>query len=217
MNKQTVIVSGGALDEELTLNILRSEETEIIVGVDRGLGFLYDHKIKPDYIVGDFDSVQEEIVQYYRENTDVPIRAYNPVKDASDTEIAMRLCLGLRRRKIILLGGTGNRMDHAWANVQILKIAADAGVEAVIMDPWNKIRLISGNTILKKEEAYGKYFSLFPLGQTVVDFSISGAKYPLSHHTLTPWDSLCVSNEFAEDEVDITFPIGDVILMETRD
>ena len=34
---------------------------------------------------------------------------------------------------------------------------------------------------------------------------------------LEPYDSLCVSNEFVEDKVEITFPFGDVILMETRD
>ena len=119
MSKQTVIVSGGALEEEFTLNILNSEDTEFVIGVDRGLGFLYDHKIEPDYIVGDFDSAPAEIVQYYRENTDVPIRTFNPVKDASDTEIAMRLCLGLRRHRDVLLGPTGNRMDHEGANGQL--------------------------------------------------------------------------------------------------
>lgn len=50
-----------------------------------------------------------------------------------------------------------------------------------------------------------------------MDFNIRGAKYPLYHHVLTPYDSLCVSNEFVEDEVEITFPLGVVILMETRD
>ena len=38
MSKQTVIVSGGALEEEFTLNILNSEDTEFVLGVDRGLG-----------------------------------------------------------------------------------------------------------------------------------------------------------------------------------
>ena len=82
---------------------------------------------------------------------------------------------------------------------------------------YNKIIPKNADLGKQKDEAYGKYFSVFPLGQTVVDFSIKGAKYPLNHHTLTPWDSLCVSNEFAADEVEISFPIGDVILMETRD
>ena len=47
--------------------------------------------------------------------------------------------------------------------------------------------------------------------------SIEGAKYPLHDHQLTPYDSLCVSNQFAEEEVKITFGSGIVILMETRD
>ena len=70
---------------------------------------------------------------------------------------------------------------------------------------------------MKKEEAYGPYFSIFPLGQDVLGVTIKGAIYPLRNHTLTPHDSLCVSNEFEEDEVVIDFISGTVILMETRD
>ena len=47
--------------------------------------------------------------------------------------------------------------------------------------------------------------------------NITGAKYPLKDHFLKPDDSLCVSNEFAEDEVEISFAFGTVILMYTRD
>lgn len=217
MNRRTVIVSGGKLEEDFVLPILKSEETEFIIGVDRGLLFLYEHGIQPNYIVGDFDSTPEEVISYYREETKIPIRAFNPEKDFSDTEIALRHCLELRRKHIVILGGTGNRMDHLWANVQSLKMALDAGAEAEILDSFNRIRLLEGDTVLKKEEAFGPYFSVFPLGGIVGDFGITGAKYPLSHHTLTPYNSLCVSNEFVEDEVHITFPLGEVILMETRD
>ena len=111
MSKRTVIVSGGILEKEFVLPILQSEETEFIIGVDKGLQFLYENEIKPDYIVGDFDSVPREIVEYYRTEENVPIREFNPVKDASDTEIALRLCLGLRRKEIYILGGTGNRLS----------------------------------------------------------------------------------------------------------
>lgn len=217
MNKRTVIVSGGILESDFVLPILESEETEFIIGVDRGLVFLYDHGIKPDYIVGDFDSVPHELVNYYREKLNVPIREFNPVKDASDTEIALRLCLGLNRKKIWILGGTGSRIDHLWANVQCLQIALAAGAEAWILDRYNRIRLIDKTTVLRREEAFGPYFSLFPLELPVDDLSISGAKYPLKNHFLRPSDSLCVSNEFADEEVTISLAYGKVILMETRD
>ena len=142
MNRRTVVVSGGMLDEEFTLQILKSEETEYIVAADHGLEFLYKHGIKPDYIVGDFDSTSDEIVNYYKTETKVPIRQFNPVKDASDTEIALRLCLNMGRKNIVILGGTGTRIDHIWANVQSLKIAKDAGAEAYLMDAHNRIRLL---------------------------------------------------------------------------
>lgn len=217
MSKRTVIISGGMLEEAFVLPILKSEETELIIGVDRGLEFLYKHGIKPDYIVGDFDSVSRDLVVYYREEMNVPVREFNPVKDASDTEIALRLCLGLNRKSIWILGGTGSRIDHLWANVQCLQIALAAGADARIIDSHNQIRVIDKEVTLKRDEAFGKYFSLFPLELPVDELSIRGAKYPLKNHFLKPSDSLCVSNEFAEDEVTISFVYGRVILMETRD
>ena len=210
-------MSGGMLEEDFVLPILKSEETELVIGVDKGLEFLYKHQIKPDYIVGDFDSVSHELVEYYREEINVPIREFNPVKDASDTEIALRLCLRLNRREIWILGATGNRIDLLWANVQCLQIALEADADARIIDSHNQIRLIDKDITLKKSEAFGPYFSLFPLELPVDELSIRGAKYPLKNHFLKPNDSLCVSNEFKEDEVTISFVYGKVILMETRD
>lgn len=217
MSKCAWIISGGALDEEFTLSQIERQEKRLIIGVDRGVEFLYRHKILPDYIVGDFDSLQDEIVHYYKEQTKVPIREFNPVKDASDTEIAVRLGITLGCDRMVILGATGGRIDHLWANVQTLMIPFKAGVEAEILDPLNRIRLIGGETHLTRETSYGKYFSVFPLGETVFNFSIRGAKYPLDHHTLTPYDSLCVSNEIEGEEAVIDFPEGIVILMETGD
>ena len=171
MSKRTVIVSGGILEKEFVLPILQSEETEFIIGVDKGLQFLYENEIKPDYIVGDFDSVPREIVEHYRTEENVPIREFNPAKDASDTEIALRLCLGLRRKEIYILGGTGNRIDHLWANIQCLNIALAAGSEAMILDSHNRIRILEHGITLTRAEAFGKYFSVFPLELPVEESS----------------------------------------------
>ena len=206
MNKKIVIVSGGELNEEFTLSVLR-EEAGCVIGVDRGMEFLYHHQIMPSYIVGDFDSVDQTIAAYYRDETDVPIREFNPVKDASDTEIAIRLAMTLGCKEMIILGATGGRIE----------IPFQAGVEAQILDPQNRIRLIDGDTVIKKDEAYGPFFSVFPLGAEVYHFNIEGAKYPLTDHTLSPYDSLCVSNQWLEDEVKISFMNGIVIMMETKD
>ncbi|MEG0903233.1 MAG: thiamine diphosphokinase [Lachnospiraceae bacterium] len=216
-HKKAIIISGGMLEDEFVLSVMKANPESYIIGVDRGASFLYKYQIMPDYIVGDFDSLSEEIIHYYRTETKVPIREFNPIKDASDTEVALRLALSIGSKEILILGATGNRIDHLWANVQILMIAHKAGVTAWILDMHNRIHLIDGETHLKKEEAFGQYFSVFPLGEKVEDFDIRGAKYPLYSHVLEPCNSLCVSNEILQEEAVITFARGIVILMETRD
>ena len=217
MSKRGIIVSGGSIDEAFAFEQFREIKPEIIIGVDRGLHFLYHNQIMPTHIVGDFDSVAPEMIEYYKSKTGVPIREFNPIKDASDTEIAVRLAIELGVKELWILGATGTRIDHVWANVQVLKIALDAGVKAHILDAYNRISLIEKKACLSQKEAFGPYFSVFPLGGIVSGFSVKGAKYPLKNHTLCPYDSLCVSNQFLEEEVQITFPEGIIILMETRD
>ncbi|MDO4452375.1 MAG: thiamine diphosphokinase [Lachnospiraceae bacterium] len=217
MNKCAVIVSGGMLQEEFVSAKLRELEYDVLIGVDRGVEFLYRHQIRPNYIVGDFDSLSEEIVQFYRENTDVFIRKFNPEKDFSDTEIAVHQALELNCEELILLGATGNRIDHVLANIQVLAIPHRKGVHAEIIDENNRIYLIEHETVLEKAKMYGKYFSVFPLDRCIEKFSIVGAKYPLHNHRLCPYDSLCVSNQAEEEQVKITFSEGIVILIEARE
>lgn len=214
---RTVVISGGTLDEGFAEKVLAENEGACIIGVDRGVDYLYKHQIMPQYIVGDFDSIDAEIIEYYRNETNVPIREYNPIKDASDTEIAIRLAITLGSKEIFILGATGGRIDHLWANIQTLAVACKAGAKAYILDKRDKIWVTDKPCVLKKSEAYGPYLSVFPLNGEVFDFNLTGAKWPLSHHTLKPCDSLTVSNEFENDKVEIDFADGLLVIMQTRD
>lgn len=216
-NRKAVIVSGGNIETLFALEQIEKIAPEIIIGVDRGLLFLYQNQVIPTHIVGDFDSIAPEIITYYKESTNIPIREFNPVKDASDTEIAVHLAIELGVSEMWLIGATGTRLDHVMANIQTLKIAVDAGVKAYIIDSYNRISLVEKEILLCKEKAFGSYFSLFPLGGIVHGLNIKGAKYPLNNHTLVPYDSRCVSNQFLEKSVEITFSDGIIIFMETRD
>jgi len=214
---KTIIISGGVIDEKFIGEILAREEGAYVIGVDRGVEYLYHRGIMPQYIVGDFDSIDPEIITYYRNETHVAIREFNPIKDATDTEIAIRLGITLGSREMIILGATGGRIDHLWANIQTLAVACKAGVKAYIMDDKNKIYVIDKPCTIKKSQAFGPYLSVFTLSGEVFDFNLTGTKWPLKHHTLKPYDSLTVSNRFEEDTVEIDFTSGVLVVMETRD
>lgn len=217
MSKKAVIISGGTIDDKFVHQMLNEIQAEYVIAVDKGLQFLYRNQVMPTHIVGDFDSVKAELVEYYEKQTAVRIRKFRPEKDASDTEIGLRLAIELGAEKVWILGGTGSRLDHVMANIQILKIAQDCGIKAYLQDANNRISLAEKEVKLYKKDSFGEYFSVFPFGGIVEDISIEGAKYPLFHYRLCPNSSMCVSNELQETEVKITFPKGMIILMETRD
>ena len=217
MNRTVIIVSGGSIHDSFATKFIKEVNPMYIIGVDSGLNFLQRNQILPTHIVGDFDSVQPDVIRKYKEDGTIPIYELNPVKDASDTEVALRLALELGVEKIWILGATGSRLDHVMANIQILKIAMDAGVKAWLVDEYNQISLWEKEIHIHKSECFGTYFSLFPFGNEVKDVSIEGAKYPLFQYHMTNCESRCVSNECCEEEVVITFSEGTMILIETRE
>ena len=216
---KTLIVSGGNINPDFALSYYEKNKFDRIIGVDNGLKFLYEHQILPTHIVGDFDTAKPELVAYYRARKEIEIRTYNPVKDSTDTQIAIELALELGSTSIVILGGTGSRLDHVLGNIQSLMLAKRTGVECEILDEHNRIRLISEETVLKKEEQYGNYVSLLPLTSVVDGVDLIGFKYPLKNHTFTSTGSagLGVSNEIVEEEARIRMREGVFILIESRD
>lgn len=216
---RTVIISGGRIERDFALSFLENETFEQFIAVDNGLRFCYDNQIKPTWIVGDFDTAAPELVEYYQTQTDIPIRRFNPVKDSTDSQIAIELALDLGSSEITLLGGTGTRMDHVLGNIQSLMLAKKKGVSCVILDEYNRIQLIDGETRLKKSEQYGKYVSLLPLTTEVTGVDLTGFKFNLTGHTFTSTGSagLGVSNEIIEDIAEIRVKSGIFVLIESRD
>ncbi|MFQ9394069.1 MAG: hypothetical protein ACLR2E_08195 [Lachnospiraceae bacterium] len=64
---------------------------------------LRDKGIRPTHIVGDFDSASGDALEYFRRFPEIPIRKFNPVKDLTDTEIAMNLAIELGAKRIFIL------------------------------------------------------------------------------------------------------------------
>lgn len=216
MNNTFIIVCGGSISKDNAIEVIRSTNG-CIIGVDRGMDFLYQNQILPNYALGDFDSVSKEAATYYFECDEVSVKELNKEKDESDTEVALSLAVTMGAKEIIVLGATGGRLDHFWANVQSLMIPLKRDVKAFIIDDQNRISLHDEDFALERTNAFGDYFSFFALGEDVHGLTIEGAKYPLRNHSLSPVDSLSVSNEYLEDKVSISFNNGVLILMETRD
>ena len=188
-----------------------------MIAVDRGLEMLYALNIVPNHVVGDFDSVSTSILQFYQKNPQIVFHKYNPEKDNTDTDIALKLAIELNSSTITIMGALGKRMDHALANIHILKEALEIGIPCEILDSYNRIYLVKENTQLVKDKTYGKYISFLPLTTTVKGITLKGFQYPLNNASLSVGLSLGISNEIVDDMATIELKEGILIVIESRD
>lgn len=127
--------------------------SDLLIGADRGAWFLYQMGIRPDYLIGDFDSVDDD-ERRAMEDWKVPLAVLPTHKDDTDTEAALNLALLLDRehyqslmpteRRILdleklprgagnyqidsigILGSTGSRLDHVLGTMAVLGQALSA-------------------------------------------------------------------------------------------
>ena len=214
---KTLIISGGKINETFAVPFTKSLLPDYIVGVDHGLEFCARNNIRPDYIVGDFDSLAQNILTEYQ-TTDIPIRTFNPIKDATDTCIALEYAIEKKSTEIWILGATGTRFDHMLCNLQTLKKAYNARIPAYIVDEHNLISLpIDHHFTIRKEEQFGDYVSFFPLEEEVTELTLKGFFYPLDRHTLRDIDGLGVSNHIIDDIAEVSYLGGTLVMMQTKD
>ncbi len=216
---KAAVLSGGTLDETFVPEYLREFRPDRILAADRGLEFCRRHKIRPDLILGDFDSVDPDLIREYETRKDIPIRRYNPVKDTTDTAIALEAALELGATEICFLGAAGTRLDHTLSNIYNLYLLWRKGLRGSLVDAHNRITMPPEKEVrLKKNQQFGKYVSYFPFREQVEGLTLEGFQYPLQNYTLTLGDGgLSVSNEILAEEARITYRTGILVLVESRD
>lgn len=211
------VISGGSIQDAFACDILGKQNPECIIAADSGMEFLYRNQLKPDIIVGDFDSVRTEVLDYFRENPDIRLQELNPIKDDTDTESAIRLAIEMGAEQITLLGATGSRIDHVLGNIELLGIGLMAGIPITLLDEHNRIQMIDKSITIKKAEQFGNYVSLIPYTEKVEHLYLNGFKYPLSDYCLKGFKSIGVSNEITAETAEIIFDGGILIVIESRD
>lgn len=209
----TLIITGGNIKKDFLQQVLKENEYDKIIAADRGLEILNKINVKPDYIIGDFDSVNKEILEQYK---NIPITHLKPEKDFTDTHMALKLAVEKGANKISIVGAIGTRFDHSIANIHILKETLENNIEAEIIDEHNKIKLINMDTKINRYDKY-KYISLIPLTTNAKGVTLEGFKYGLKDATLKVGESIGVSNEQIENEAIIKIKEGILILIYSKD
>ena len=215
--KKVLLVSGGEIEDAFALQYIKAQSFSHVIAIDSGMEFLYRHGLKPDVIVGDFDSAEASVLEKYRQMPGIEWRKFQPKKDDTDTEIAVLTALEQGAEELHILGALGSRIDHSLANIRLLGFCMEKGVDAYLVDAQNRIRMMNQPLEMEKDNQYGKYISLIPFMGDVERLTLRGFAYPLTDYTMGGYSSIGISNEITEKKATITMEKGTLLLIESRD
>ena len=183
---------------------------DYVIACDHG----YDHarslKIKPDLIVGDFDSCDTQ----RGDIDDIPIREFPAQKDDSDTMLAIRYALSAGYKHVIICCALGGRLDHTLANIQSMAFVASHGGECELVSTSEYLRTFTGGVLhLPRKDGYS--LSVYALSDKCTNVSIYGSAYDIKEATITNNFPLGLSNYWKNESVTITMSDGILLIVES--
>lgn len=189
-----IVLGGDPPSNALLLKVCQN--ADFVLCADAGATVLKKNHILPMAVIGDMDSVSEEVLTWCAQKG-ASIYHLNPIKDETDGCAALDLALSLGATDITLLGALGGRMDHALGNLTLLLRAHKHHATARLRSDTEEICLITGKETLCGK--IGQLLSLLPLGPDVLVKQTSGLAYPLKDKVMPVDFPLGISNVFTED------------------
>lgn len=189
------------------------KKVDAVICADGGTRHAYKLGITPDIIIGDLDSSGSEYIEHFKSKA-VPIIKYSSHKDKTDTHICLEYAME-KYDEIILLGASGSRLDHTLGNISILRLAADQGKTAWMMDENNALTIIKDR--IRLEGSKGDILSLLPLSSRVEGITIKGVSYPLENAVMEIGNPYGVSNQFENEVVELSIQSGYLIVIKSKD
>ncbi len=202
--KRCVVVGGAKIENyDLIRNALRPDD--FVIYCDGGLNHGKSLGAKPDLIVGDFDS-------YTGELTDDEIIVLPRKKDDTDTVFAVKEALRRGFEDFLLVGVTGQRLDHTIGNLSILLMLDSLHKTAKIIDDCSEMEIVSDKRAFVDDSF--SYFSLLNISGTAKGITIKNAEYELENGQITCEYQYGISNEVLKGKTaEISLSEGRLLLI----
>ena len=203
--KRCVVIGSAPMEDGGIFDAFQVEQAYVICA-DGGTDTALRYGIKPDLLIGDFDSVQGRLPE------GVETIRLKPEKDDTDLLAAVREGTARGYGDFVLLGALGGeRFDHSYANLCVLQFLARKGFRAVLAEKSTRIFLLRAGQEAFLPDLCGATFSAFPFGCPVCTVSYEGMEYPLTEYPLRSDFPLGVSNRILRSPAKVAVHAGEML------
>jgi len=199
------------------LELLWTQEN-LKICADGGSNRFFDNyqswAIQPDYVIGDLDSIRDDVLQYYSKSNHTKVLK-DEDQDTTDLEKCFAFVtkhnsqsqqLATKISRVFVFGPFGGNLSHELANLSAMYgyySSNDVEERLFLVSNDNVAVLLQPgqHTIACKKQSY---CSIVPLGFECKQISTSGLRWNLNNESLTFGKRISTSNEMAEDCANIT-------------
>lgn len=206
---KALIIAHGGIDN---INILKKLYPiyDFVICADGGAKYAYECGIIPNYLIGDFDSIDNKILDFYTLRN-VSIERYPKNKDYTDTELCVYKAIDLGCSEICIFAGIGSRIDHSLGNIGLLHVIKSSGVKGYIITENETIYLC--NDILSLKGSKGDIISIIPFYGDAKGVTTEGLLYSLNNATIKFGYPIGVSNVMTDNECKIKIASGEILVI----
>jgi len=205
--KSVLMFANGSLPKSAIVNEL-IELCDTFVACDGGGNHCLEYDLIPDYLTGDFDSIESPAIEKFRIRGTQIIEMQNQNK--SDLSKTLQWLESSGVKSIDVVGIEGGRLDHqfgAWASL----IESDS-YATLHYDEFILYRIPNSQMIIQTD--IGKIVSLHPIS-ACEDVEITGCEFELNGEMMTV-GTKGIHNVARSDTVRISKSSGDLLLLVER-
>ena len=183
---------------------------DLLIAADRGYATLSRLGLSPHVVIGDFDSLG--CVPTHPNLIRLPC-------EKADTDMGAALNYGLKQGfdRFLLLGGLGGRLDHTFANLQLLNNLSRQRAVGILAGEGEAATVITNGSFSFSPACSG-YCSVYCVSGHAHGVTLTGLKYPLQDASLTGDYPIGTSNEFLGVPARVSVREGSLLLIwETAD
>jgi len=204
--KKCIILANGQAPGKSIFDFLETAGYNTLICADGGANIALKYDIIPDYIIGDMDSIDTRTYDYYYDKCEII-----QIKRQNDTDVEKCLKYAIKNKftEAVLLGATGDRLDHSFCNFGIV-IKFFGKINLKVIHQKSVLKVYEGTVKLntKKNEIISIYGS-----DEKTKITSSGLKYPLKNISLPLGKRESTSNKAKGEEVILRIKGGKIFVI----
>lgn len=204
--KKCIILANGKPPKKSVITFFQRKGYNKLICADGGANSALKINLVPDIIIGDLDSISSESLREFQSVSKI-IRLKR--QNDTDVEKCLKYAISNKYSEALLVGVTGDRLDHTICNLGIV-LKFFNKVKCILIAENSILIPLSGLTIL--DSVPGELISLYGFNRKT-KITTKGLKYPLNKTSLPFGERESTSNVSALYSVSIKVEGGKIFLI----